>query len=225
MRIDPQQRPLPVRIFLADDHDVVRQGLRTLLEGEGWEICGEATNGRAAVEMAAALKPDIAILDLAMPELNGLEATRRLRALSPVTEILVFTMHESEELAAEAVAAGARGYLVKSEAPRHVVAAVEALALHEPFFSSLLAAKLLEAFPRALAPASGESCAGTDLTARERELVQLLAEGHRSKDIARRLNLSVKTVEAHRAVIMRKVGADSIADVVRYAVRRRFASL
>jgi DNA-binding NarL/FixJ family response regulator len=215
-----------VRILLADDHDIVRHGLRHLLEREpGWEVCGEARDGRQAVEMAEALAPDVAVVDVSMPELNGLEATRRIRAARPATEVLVFTMHESEELVAEVFAAGARGYLLKSDAPRHVVAAVEALAAHQPFFSAGVTARLLEAFlrDRAAGPAGGDAARGA-LTAREREVVQLLAEGRRSKDIARRLGLGVKTVESHRAAVMRKIGAGSIADVVRYAVRNRIVS-
>ena len=209
-----------VRILLADDHDIVRHGLRQLLEHEpGWEVCGEARDGRSAVEMAEALAPDVAILDVAMPELNGLEATRMIRAACPATEVLVFTMHEFEELVAEVFAAGARGYLVKSDAPRHVVAAVEALAAHQPFFSARVTAILLEAFLRDRAASAGEDTAHGALTAREREVIQLLAEGRRSKDIALRLDVSVKTVETHRAAVMRKVGAGSIADIVRYAVR------
>jgi len=215
-----------VRILLADDHDVVRRGLRRLLEGEpGWQVCGEAGNGREAVEAAATQQPDIAILDITMPELNGLEAIRLIRAACPGTAVLVLTMHESEELAAEVLAAGACGYLVKSDAPRCILAAVEAVAARKPFFRSRVTPRRLDPLPERRAPRGEDrSRTGDDLTAREREVVQLLAEGHRSKDIARRLDLSVKTVEAHRAAIMRKVGADSIADVVRYAVRRRIVS-
>ena len=216
-----------VRILLADDHDIVRHGLRSLLEREeGWEVCREARNGREAVEMAGALVPDIAILDIAMPELNGLDATRRIRAAGLPTEVLIFTMHETDELVAEVFAAGARGYLTKADAARHVVAAVEALAAHQPFFSTRVTARLLEAFLRDRArSASEDSTAASDsLTAREREVMQLLAEGQRNKDIARRLGVSVKTVETHRAAVMRKVGAGSIADVVRYAVRNRIVS-
>jgi DNA-binding NarL/FixJ family response regulator len=216
-----------VRILLADDHDIVRHGLRHLLEREpGWEVCGEARDGRSAVEMAVALAPDVAVVDIAMPELNGLEATRRIRAACPATEVLVFTMHESEELVAEVFAAGARGYLLKSDAARHIVAAVEALAARQPFFSASITAKLLEAFLRDRAGSAGEDATAVEnaLTAREREVVQLLAEGRRNKEIARRLGVSVKTVETHRAAVMRKVGAGSIADVVRYAVRNRIVS-
>ena len=217
-----------VRILLADDHGIVRQGLRRLLEREpGWEVCGEARDGRAAVEMASALAPDIAILDIAMPEMNGLDATRRIRAECPAVEVLVFTMYESEELVGDVFAAGARGYLLKSDAARHVVAAVEALAAHQPFLSTAITATVLEAFlrDRAGGAGGGTGAAETALTPREREVVQLLAEGRRNKDIARRLDVGVKTVETHRAAVMRKIGAGSIADVVRYAVRKRIVAV
>ena len=210
-----------VRILLADDHDVVRHGLRHLLEGErGWAVCGEARDGNEAVALAEQLHPDVAVLDITMPGLNGLEATRKIRAASPDTEVLVFTMHESEELMQEVFAAGARGYLIKSDAGRYIVAAIEALAKHQPFFSSQVSAALLGAFMRegaAKQAASGDP----SLTPREREVLQLLAEGHRNKEIARRLAVSVKTVETHRAAVMAKIGAGNIADLVRYAVRNR----
>jgi DNA-binding NarL/FixJ family response regulator len=217
-----------VRILLADDHGIVRQGLRRLLEREpGWEVCGEARDGRAAVEMASALAPDIAILDIAMPEMNGLDATRRIRAECPAAEVLVFTMYESEELVGDVFAAGARGYLLKSDAARHVVAAVEALVAHQPFLSRAITATVLEAFlrDRASGAGGGAGAAQTALTPREREVVQLLAEGRRNKDIARLLDVGVKTVETHRAAVMRKIGAGSIADVVRYAVRKRIVAV
>jgi DNA-binding NarL/FixJ family response regulator len=210
-----------VRILLADDHDVVRHGLRHLLESErGWEVCGEARDGREAVALAEQLHPDIAVLDITMPGLNGLEATRKIRVASPETEVLVFTMHESEELMQEVFAAGARGYLIKSDAARHIVAAVEALAKHQPFFSSQVSAAILGAFLREGA-AKQAACGEASLTPREREVLQLLAEGHRNKEIARRLEVAVKTVETHRAAVMGKIGAGNIADLVRYAVRNR----
>ena len=211
---------MTLRILLADDHDVVRRGLKELLEEQvGWTVCAEAANGREAVELAIKTRPQVAVLDFSMPELNGLEATRRIRAACPATEVLVFTMHESEELVAEVFAAGARGYLVKSDAPRHIVAAIEALAAHQPFFSASVTARLLEAFLRDRATSAGEDTAHNALTAREREVVQLLAEGRRSKDIARRLGVSVKTVETHRAAAMHKLKLRSTAELVRYAIR------
>src|SRR5690348_1026839 len=125
-----------LRILLADDHDVVRRGLRELLQEQpGWEVCGEATTGLQAVEMAKKLLPDIAVLDVTMPLLNGLEATRQIRKAVPTIEVLIFTMHESEQLIREVLAAGARGYMLKSDASRHIVSAIEALAHHKPFFS------------------------------------------------------------------------------------------
>ena len=212
-----------LRILIADDHDVVRSGLRHLLsEHPGWEVCGEAVTGREAVAMARELVPNVAILDLTMPELNGLEATRQIKSAVPSTEVLIFTMHESERLMRDVLAAGARGYLLKSDAARHVVLAVETLAAHKPFFTSKVSETLLESFLRTAKDAQSESVADP-LTAREREIVQLLAEGNSNKRIASRLNISIKTVETHRASIMRKLGVNSIAEIVRYAVRNGLA--
>ena len=210
-----------LRILIADDHDIVRRGLRVLLESHpGWQVCGEAATGRAAVAMAKQLVPDIAILDLAMPELNGLEATRQIRAAVPGVEVLIFTMHESEKVMRETIAAGARGYLLKSDATRYVVCAVEALAAHKPFFTSKVSEMLLEGYLRAK---TGQEDAGGSLTGREREVVQLLAEGNSSKRIASRLDISVKTAETHRFRIMHKLGFSSLAQVVRYALRNSLA--
>jgi DNA-binding NarL/FixJ family response regulator len=214
-----------LRVLLADDHDIVRHGLRHLLESQpGWEVCGEARDGREAVALAESLQPDVAVLDITMPELNGLEATRKIRSVSPNTEVLVFTVHESEKLVREVFSAGARGYLMKSDAARFIVAAVEALGAHQPFFSARVSATLLETFLRERGTSPGEM-AEVVLTPREREVVQLLAEGQRNKEVARRLGVTVKTIETHRAAIMRKIGAGSIADLVRYAVRKRMISL
>lgn len=209
-----------LRILLADDHDVVRRGLRDLLtQHNGWQVCGEATTGRQAVEMATSLRPDIAILDLTMPQLNGLEATRQIKKAAPTVEILIFTMHESERLIREVLAAGARGYLLKSDASRQVIAAVEALAQHKPFFTWKASEAILESFlTGGRAGAEGDP-PGDPLTAREREIVQLLAEGHSSKRISSLLGISVKTVDTHRATIMRKLDAHSIVDIVHYAIR------
>lgn len=207
-----------LRILVADDHDIVRRGLKELLEERpGWTVCAEAANGREAVELALEHRPRVAVLDLTMPELNGLEATRRIRQALPETEVLIFTMHESEELVRNVLAAGARGYLLKSDAARQLVPAVETLAQRKPFFAGRISEVLLESFlhaDRGAAPLAQET-----LTSREREVVQLLAEGNSNKDIARALDLSVKTVETHRAAIMRKLRLHSLADLVRYAVR------
>jgi DNA-binding NarL/FixJ family response regulator len=215
---------MALRILLADDHDIVRRGLRELLqERAGWTVCAEAGNGREAVELAAKHRPQVAVVDLSMPELNGLEATRRIRQVSPSTEVLVFTMHESEELVRNVLAAGARGYLLKSDAALQLVPAVESLAQHKPFFAGRISEVLLEGF---LNPEQQKRNLETSerLTSREREIVQLLAEGHSNKEIARSLDLSVKTVETHRAAIMRKLDLHSLADLVRFAVRNQIVS-
>jgi DNA-binding NarL/FixJ family response regulator len=210
-----------LRILLADDHGVVRRGLRELLEEhDGWRVCAEAANGREAVELAVEHRPHVAVLDLSMPELNGLEATRRIRQAVPETEVLVFTMHESEELVREVLAAGARGYLLKSDAAGQLVPAVECLARHKPFFTGRISEVVLEGFLKA----GGTEAAvpgPARLTSREREIVQLLAEGNSNKQIARLLDLSVKTVETHRAAVMRKLELGSLPDLVRFAIRHR----
>jgi len=205
-----------MRILLADDHAVVRRGLRALLEQRaGWQVCAEASNGREAIDLAALHMPDIAILDMAMPELNGLEATRGIRLCSPHTEILIFTMIESTNLLRDAVVAGARGFVLKGEMERYIMDAVEALAAHKPYFSGALSSEDLESHLRS--DRGGK--AGTELlTSREREVTQRIAEGLSSKQIASRLGISIKTVETHRTTLMRKIGAHSVADVVRYAL-------
>jgi DNA-binding NarL/FixJ family response regulator len=209
-----------VRILLADDHDVVRRGLRWLLEAQpGWQVVAEARTGREAVALAAEWRPDIAIIDLAMPELNGLEATRRIRKELPGTEVLVFTAHQAERLMREALLAGARGFLLKSDAGERLVAAVASLAGHRPFFSAQVSEVLLDAFVRG--SASPSTLESEVLTAREREIVQLLAEGRGNREIGEALGISAKTVETHRAAIMRKLGIGSLAGLVRYAVRNQ----
>jgi DNA-binding NarL/FixJ family response regulator len=208
-----------LKILLADDHDVVRRGLRDLLtQQNGWQICGEATNGREAVAMAINLRPNVAILDLTMPQLNGLEATRQIKKAAPMVEVLIFTMHESEQLIREVLTAGARGYLLKSDASRYVISAVETLAQHRPFFTWKASETMLETFLADAPPQEGQA-PRDPLTGREREIVQLLAEGNSSKKIAFILNISVKTVDTHRATIMRKLEVHSIVDLVHYAIR------
>ena len=210
-----------LRILLADDHSIVRRGLKELLEDHvGWSVCAEAATGREAVEMAVKHRPQIAVLDLSMPELNGLEATRRIRQAVPETEVLVFTMHESEELVREVLAAGARGYLLKSDAADQLVPAVESLAKHRPFFTGRISEVVLDGFLKA-GGTEAPSPATQRLTSREREIVQLLAEGHSNKRIAKLLDLSVKTVETHRAAVMRKLELGSLADLVRFAIRNQ----
>jgi DNA-binding NarL/FixJ family response regulator len=208
-----------LRILLADDHEIVRRGLKELLEEQaGWTVCAEAANGREAVELAARSRPHVAILDFSMPELNGLEATRRIRQAAPDTEVLVFTMHGSEELIREVLSAGARGYLLKSDATRQLIPAVESVARHMPYFSGQVSTVVLDGFLKGK-PAQPVALGAERLTSREREIVQLLAEGNSNKAIASRLDLSVKTVETHRSSVMRKLDLNSLADIVRFAVR------
>jgi len=210
-----------LRVLLADDHDIVRRGLRDLIEEHpGWKVCAEASNGREAIELALTHRPHIAIIDLTMPELNGMEAIRRILEIAPETEILAFTMHDSEEIFQTVLSAGARGYLLKSDAARQLVPALESLAQHKPFFAGRISEVLLAGFLGQGREKAVPSM--TDrLTSREREVVQLLAEGRSNKEIAKSLDLSVKTVESHRAALMRKLDLHSLADVVRFAIRNQ----
>jgi DNA-binding NarL/FixJ family response regulator len=206
---------MPVRILIADDHGIVRKGLRALLQSKrGWKICAEVSNGRQAVEKAQALKPDVAILDISMPQLNGIEALRQIRKLSPGTETLILSMHRSEKLVRDAIEAGARGYLAKDDADNNLLAAVEALRLHQSYFTS----KIAMAAAREKAAPAGKSRRSM-LTPRQREIIQLLAEGKSNKEVASILNISVKTAETHRANIMMRLDLHSFADLMHYAIR------
>jgi len=210
-----------LRILIADDHSVVRTGLRILLESHaGWEVCAEAADGREAVEKASKLKPHVAVLDIGMPLLNGIEATRRIHASSPRTEILILTMHESDDLVQQVVEAGARGYILKDDADRVLIAAVDALRLHKPYFSTRVSSAVDADELSSASPSSARSTRSR-LTPREREILQLLAEGKSNKEVAVILGISVNTAEAHRANIMMKMGFHSITELVVYAVRNR----
>jgi DNA-binding NarL/FixJ family response regulator len=178
---------------------------------------GEASDGRDAIEKAAKLKPDIAVLDIGMPLLNGVEATRRIRVSSPATEILILTMHESDDLVQQVVSAGARGYILKDEADRVLIAAVDAARQHKPYFSTRISSSLTEE----LTPADGTKVSRPRLTPREREILQLLAEGKANKEVASLLGISVNTAEAHRANIMLKLNVHSLAELVHYAIRNQ----
>jgi DNA-binding NarL/FixJ family response regulator len=205
-----------VRILLADDHVVVRRGLRALLEARpDFLICAEASTGREAVELAADCNPDIAILDIALPELNGIDATRQIRRASPTTEVLIFTSHGDEDMIRDAVTAGARGYVLKSESDEQIIKAIATLAQHQAFFSSQVWDIRLDTV------AERARNQPNHLTSREREIVQLVAEGNSNKKIAKMLVISVKTVETHRAAAMHKLNIHSTADLVRYAVRNK----
>lgn len=209
----------PLRILLVDDHSIVRRGVRALLESHaGWEIVGEAITGRQAVEIAKRLQPDIVVMDLSLPGLNGLDATRQILKESPRSEVLVLTMHHSEELARNVLAAGARGYVLKSDADQSLIAAVDSLRQHKPFLTSTVTGFVLDDYIRRVEDASAEQVA---VTPRERQIIQLLAEGNSNKETAAALGVSVKTIEAHRANIMRKLRLRSVSDLVRYAIRNK----
>ncbi len=209
-----------VRILVADDHEIVRRGLRALLEAQpNWEIVAEAITGREAIDQARQTTPDVAIIDVGMPELNGLEATRQILKVLPQTEVLILTMHENEQIVREVLDAGARGYVLKSDAGRDLVAAVEALCQHRTFFSSKISELLLTSYIRHPERGEPHESPRGRLTAREREIVQLLAEGKSNKEVAASLNISIKTAETHRTNIMNKLDLRSITELVRYAVR------
>jgi DNA-binding NarL/FixJ family response regulator len=209
-----------LKILIADDHDVVRKGLRMLIEEHpGWEICGEARSGREAVEKAIQLKPEVTVIDISMPDLNGLEATRQIRKACPKTEVLVITHHDSDEMAAEVLDAGARGYVLKSDSDKDLVHAVETLSQHKPFFTSRVTEILLDnRGSRVTDPAESMR---KRLTMREREILQLLAEGKTAKEVASILGIAIKTSDTHRTNIMRKLNVHSVAELVRYAIRNK----
>ena len=212
----------PLRILIADDHDVMRQGTRAVIERQpGWEVCGVAATGREAVERARELKPDIVIIDMTMPELNGLDAAGQIRRRLPGTEILMFTAHENDALIRDAFEAGVKSFILKSEAHNFLVQAIESLAKHKPFFTTKVSEIL---FSKILNRAEGSRDAsepGQRLSAREREIVQLIAEGKSNKEVAEALGISVRTAETHRASVLRKLNLNSVADLVRYAIRNK----
>jgi DNA-binding NarL/FixJ family response regulator len=209
-----------VRIAIADDHEVIRIFLRKLIEGNpSWMVCGEASNGLEAVELAARHHPDIIVLDLTMKRLNGLEAIVQIHKTLPKIEILIFSMHDSSELVCQAISAGARGFVLKSGPVNHVESALRTLSEHRPYFPPEIAEILLDAATTEPRTDGTLPFGGQLLTLREREILKLLAEGNTNKDIASRLDLSVATVQTHRAGLMRKLKTDSIAKLILYAVR------
>ena len=212
-----------VRLLLADDHEFVRKGLRSLIEEQpGWEVAAEAVDGRDAIEKAREVRPDIAVMDISMPSLNGLEATRQITKDGSHTKVLILTMHDSDPLVREVLNAGARGYVLKSDASRDLVAAVGALCQNKTFFTSKVAQMVVDGFlnkePESYERVPSER---TRLTPRQREIVQLLAEGKSSKEVAVALSISVKTAETHRANIMRRLSCHSVSELVRYAIRNQ----
>ncbi|SDS75829.1 response regulator [Bradyrhizobium canariense] len=203
------------RILIADDHETVRSGLRAVLEGRaGWEVVAEAHDGKEAVAEAIERRPDVAIVDYSMPLMTGVEVTRRIREHQLVTEILIFTMHDSNALALQAFQAGARAFLLKSDANKMLLAAVESLIVHKPFYAGAFSSELKRM-------ASGKGAPNQLLSPREKTIVKLVAEGYSNKGVSAILNLSIKTTETHRAAAMRKLNINSTADLVRYAVRAK----
>lgn len=209
----------PLRILVADDHEVMRNGMRALIEHEpGWEVCGTASNGQEAVDTAKKLKPEVVVLDMAMPELDGLEALRQIKHALPNTEVVIFSAHHSEEVIEQLFDAGAKSYIQKSDAGRHLVAAIKSLAEHKAFFTPAISQIL---FAKFLSSSSGKKQNGHEhaVTNRERDVVRLLARGSSNKEVATSLGISIRTAETHRATLMRKLGLESLAALVCYAIR------
>jgi DNA-binding NarL/FixJ family response regulator len=209
-----------LRILIADDHAVTRAGLRNLLSSRpGWHVCAEAATGREAVALAEQHRPDIIVMDIVMPELSGLEATRRIRRLLPKTEVLVLSLHYSDQLAREVIEAGARAYVLKSDASKDLLRAIRAVSNHQPYFTSPANEVLIKGFCDQNPEAPSSVSIYKTLTGREREIVQLLAEGRTCKEVAVALGISVKTAETHRTNVMRKLGMHSASELVRFAVK------
>jgi DNA-binding NarL/FixJ family response regulator len=207
-----------VSLLIADDHEIVRRGLCSLIaEQSGWKIVAEAKDGRDAVTKANQFKPDVAVLDISMPSLNGLDATKQIAKISPRTKVLILTVHDSDQLISNLLQAGARGYVLKADAGRDLITAVNALLVNKTFFTAKAAQIVMDGFLGKGPKASGEEF--SQITGRQREVVQLLAEGKSSKEVATILGISTKTVQTHRANLMRKLDCHSVAELVRYAVR------
>jgi DNA-binding NarL/FixJ family response regulator len=208
---------MTVKLLIADDHAIVRRGLQALLEAQvGWQVCAVADNGQTAVDLATEHRPDVAILDYSLPVLNGLEATRHIRLASPGSAVLIYTMHNNEDVIRDVLQAGARGYLLKTEDDAEVVRAVQALLRKQPYFSPQVAETLLDTFL-----SGGKVVASQTLSSREREVIQLVAEGKSNRDIAERWKVSIKTVESHRTAAMRKLNLRSGVELALYAVRNK----
>jgi DNA-binding NarL/FixJ family response regulator len=204
-----------LQILIADDHEIVRRGVRGIIEANpGWAVCCEAADGEAVLDLVRLHRPDIAILDVSLPGLNGIAVTRQLRQAYPATEVLLFTMHDDNETVSSGLAAGARGYILKNDGDEQLTSAIAALARHRPYFSAVVSELLLDAAVSRRGKSKLES-----FTVRELEVAQLIAEGESNKLIARRLGISIKTVESHRAAAMRKAGVRTAAEFVRFAIR------
>lgn len=216
-KFHPERSGYPIRVLIADDHEFVRQGLRALLsaDADSFEICGEAASGHEAIKKVRELRPDVVVIDVSMPGLNGLETTRLIVKEAPRAAVLILTMHESEQLIHELLNAGARGYLLKTDVARDLPVAIESLHKQRPFFSSKIAQRVLDGYLKNCARNAGKP----PLTPSERQVIQLLAEGKSNKEVANLQVISVKTAETHRANIMRKLGLRTMSDLVHYAIR------
>jgi len=211
-----------LRILIADDHELMRRGVRSLLEAEvGWRVVGEAANGQELVEKTETLRPDVVVLDISMPRLNGLEAAHRIKKILPEVKILILTMHDSEQMVRSVLDAGARGYIAKSDAARDLVTAIEALHRNRTFFPPKVDQLVLDSFLRN----ESKKTLQDPLTSRQKEIVQLLTEGKTSKEVATLLNLSIKTIETHRANIMKRLHCHCFSDLVFYAIRNNIVHL
>jgi DNA-binding NarL/FixJ family response regulator len=215
-------RTPPLRILIADDHDVMREGTRAVIERQpGWEVCGVAATGLEAVEQALALKPDIVVMDMTMPELNGLDAAVQIRRRLPQTEILIFTAHQTDTVIRDVFEAGVKSFIFKSEAHHFLVEAIQSLSQHKPFVTNKVSEVLFADFLNRSEEKHSAAQTSKRLTARERKIVQLLADGRSNKEVAGALGISIRTAENHRASVLRKLSLDSLASLVRYAIRNK----
>lgn len=216
-----------LRILIADDHELVRRGVREVIEAEpGWTVCAEAENGRVAVELARRCSPDVAVVDVSMPELNGVEAARQLRHEVEGCDIVMLTLYDSHEMVRQALVAGARAYVLKSDASTHLVQAIRAVRQHGTYLTGRAQAHVVDRYLHAQSESGGAPASARSrdvLSPREREVVQMLAEGRCNKQVAAALGISVKTAETHRTNVMRKLDLHGLSDLVRYAIRNGLA--
>jgi len=215
-----------LRILIADDHGLLRRGARAVLSSRrGWRVVGEATNGREAVQKAVELKPDVAVVDIGMPELDGVEAVCQIRKAVPDTKILVLTMHESDQMVQRALDAGAHGYILKSDLTDSLPKAVKAIAEGKRFLTPKVSEIVLDGFLKTRSRHRQGERAGARITPREMEIIRLLAEGKANKEIAALLGITLRTVETHRAKIMLKLDLHSLAELIHYAMRHKMISM